>query len=171
MGTCAHGYSREAGLQNSVSLSTCTVGVRSSRASSARLLCYVSTASSASIFFCITMFRENGRNGDTNINPNTNTASRSEAFSEYVILIFLVLNMLLDDAITVVSIFMFSTITRSYFYSHVIFSILYFIKIYRIMIIFPTVYRECTIFYFFYYMEDAHALLSLCTRCTTPPPS
>nr|BAD62196.1 hypothetical protein [Oryza sativa Japonica Group]BAD62316.1 hypothetical protein [Oryza sativa Japonica Group] len=28
------------------------------------------------------MFRENGRNGDTNINPNTNTASRSEAFSE-----------------------------------------------------------------------------------------
>lgn len=82
----------------------------------------------------ITMSGENGRNIDTNVNPNTNTVSRYGVFSEYVVIFTFVLNMLLDDAIHVISVFMFCTISRLSFYWHAIFSMLHFwIKIYRIM--------------------------------------
>ena len=68
--------------------------------------------------------------------------SRSGVFSGYITLFTLVLNMLLDDAIIVTSMFIFSTITRSFLFSHVMFIILFFwIKICRIMTIFPTIQK------------------------------
>ena len=55
-----------------------------------------------------------GKNSNTNGGINTNTTSTSTgAFSRYVTFITIVLNMFLDDAYLVISMFMFSTITRS----------------------------------------------------------
>lgn len=64
-----------------------------------------------------------GENGHNNGGNNNNALSGSKAFSEHVVLFTLVLNMLVDDAIPVINMFMFRTITRSSFYSHVIFII------------------------------------------------
>jgi hypothetical protein len=59
-------------------------------------------------------------------NNNNSNISFSGAFSRYITLFTLVLNMLLDDAITITSMFMFSTITKSFRFSHVMFIILFF---------------------------------------------
>uniref|UniRef100_A0A0E0LC32 Uncharacterized protein n=1 Tax=Oryza punctata TaxID=4537 RepID=A0A0E0LC32_ORYPU len=60
-----------------------------------------------------------GEKDNTNRGNNTDKASSSSgAFSGYTIFISIVLNMLHDDAYIVVSIFVFSTITRSILNTH-----------------------------------------------------
>ncbi len=66
-----------------------------------------------------------GENNNTNVGNSNNNVSSSGAFSGYITLITLVLNMLLDDAIIVTSIFMFSTITGSFRFPHVMFIIFF----------------------------------------------
>jgi hypothetical protein len=88
-----------------------------------------------------------GTDGAENINTNggnyNNNASSSGAFSRYITLVTLVLNMLLDYTIIISSMFMFSTITGLFRFSHVVFIIFFFlIKICQIMTIFPTTQKQ-----------------------------
>lgn len=67
------------------------------------------------------------KNDYTNGANNTEKASsRTGAFSGYVAFLFLMLHMFVDDAFLSISIFMFSTSTGSFNYTHAMFIILFF---------------------------------------------
>ncbi len=106
LSTCMHKYSGWAGLQNSIQLSTCTGrGSFRERVEHMTALCTTSSMSTTPIL-STTRNDANGRGGN-----NNNNVSSSRAFSGYITLLTLVLNIFLDDAITVISMFIFSTAT------------------------------------------------------------
>lgn len=110
-----------------------------------RLQFCTTTSSSSTSTFCIVYFhytsmstgrgvnggrtgsRTGGGKNDNTNSGNNKVSSNNGAFSGYVILFIALLNMLLDDVYLVISMFMFSIITRSFNYTHVMFSIMFFL--------------------------------------------